>query len=169
MTFDQVIRVDHAGELGATLIYRGQILGARLRREPTVDLEKMLAHEQQHLDYFTKLQMDNDFRPSKLLPLWRVAGFCLGLGSGLLGEKTRSQVTASVETVVDQHYAKQITWARENSFAELADKMESFRSDELDHKTTALKDLTTTTKGIKLLGLCVEAGCRLALNIEEKL
>jgi len=169
MTLDKIIRVDHAGELGATLIYRGQILGAQLRNESTLELEQMLLHEQQHLDYFTELQKYTESKPSRLLPIWRIAGFGLGLASGLLGEQARSQVTASVETVVDHHYQSQINWARENNFTDLADRMESFRQDELTHKAKAEKDLTAVNKGVKLIGKTVEFGCRLALTIEGKL
>ena len=92
---DKIIRVDHAGELGADRIYAGQmaVLG-RTDVGPTIQvnspfdqhdrhlfphlLQHMWDEEKAHLAKFNELIPKYKVRPSALLPLWNVAGYALG-------------------------------------------------------------------------------------------
>ncbi len=84
---ERIIRVDHAGEFGAAQIYDGQL--AILGRGPKGDMIRhMKAQEQHHLDTFAGLIADRWVRPTALLPLWRIAGFALGVhGCGRGGDR----------------------------------------------------------------------------------
>lgn len=169
MKTEEIIRVDHAGELGATLIYQGQIQAAQLRGEDTTELEAMLDHEQRHLEYFEMLQRQRKLKPSMLLPVWKAAGYTLGFVSGLLGQQSRSQVTHSVETMIDVHYQEQIAWAKANGEENLAAFMEDFRMDEDEHRQTAEQDLTDVTPCNRVLGKAVELGSVIAIELTRKL
>ena len=46
-------------------------------------------------------------RPTALMPLWHVAGYALGAVTALMGEKAAMACTVAVESVIDEHYAKQ--------------------------------------------------------------
>lgn len=76
---DRILRVDHAGELGADRIYAGQmaVLG-----KTTVGpvIQEMWDQEKDHLKKFEELLPKYRARPSMLLPFWNVAGFFLGAG-----------------------------------------------------------------------------------------
>lgn len=76
---DEIIRVDHAGELGADRIYAGQM--AILGNGP---MGKTIAHmweqEKHHRSEFEKLINQYRVRPTVMTPLWNVAGFMLGAG-----------------------------------------------------------------------------------------
>ncbi len=103
----RMIRVDHAGEYGATRIYAGQL--AVLGRGAKGDvLRHMQAQEQHHLRTFNALIADRRVRPTLLLPLWHIAGFALGAVTAALGEKTAMACTVAVEDAIDAHYSAQI-------------------------------------------------------------
>jgi len=83
---DSILRVDHAGETAAAKIYDGQL--AILKNTsvgPTI--QHMKDQEQEHLDTFNKLLVENDTRPTALLPIWNVMGFGLGMASAIMGKK----------------------------------------------------------------------------------
>ena len=103
---ERFIRVDHAGEYGAVRIYAGQlaVLGRRGGGEA---IRHMAEQERRHLATFEKLMTERRVRPTLLAPLWHIAGFALGAGSALLGEKGAMAATAAVEDVIDEHYARQ--------------------------------------------------------------
>lgn len=76
---DEIIRVDHAGELGADRIYAGQM--AVLGNTP---MGKTIAHmweqEKEHRRQFEGLIRKHRVRPTVMTPIWNVAGFVLGAG-----------------------------------------------------------------------------------------
>ena len=68
----------------------------------------MKIHEKEHCDYFENEIRKRNIRPSKFLPLWDILGVGLGFGSTILGKKAAMLCTASVEEVIQEHYANQI-------------------------------------------------------------
>lgn len=166
----EILRVDHAGELGAVAIYRGQraVLGEAPGRERVAgQLGEMEAQEAQHLARFDKLIAERHVRPTALAPVWRLAGFALGAGTALLGEKAVHACTEAVETVIEQHYAGQI---EELAALEpkLAAELAKFRDEELAHRDQAVEDGAREAPGYRLLSAVIGAGCRAAIKISEK-
>lgn len=104
---DEIIRVDHAGELGADRIYAGQmaVLG-NSRMGKTI--QHMWDQEKQHRNEFEKLITEYRVRPTVMTPIWNVAGFVLGAGTALMGEKAAMACTVAVETVIVEHYNDQL-------------------------------------------------------------
>ena len=108
---EEFIRVDHAGERGAIKIYEGQLLALNTfvkNDELKKTIEEMKEHEREHCNYFENEIKKRNIKPTKLLPLWDILGVGLGFGSTILGEKATMLCTASVEEVIDKHYANQI-------------------------------------------------------------
>lgn len=86
---DRIIRVDHAGELGADRIYAGQL--AVLGNTPVGPvIQHMWEQEKEHLETFEKLIPKYRVRPTALLPLWSIAGWVLGASTALLGKNSNS-------------------------------------------------------------------------------
>ena len=167
----EILRVDHAGELGAVHIYRGQraVLGAAKGHERIAgQLAEMEGHEAVHLARFDKLLNDHRVRPTAMTPLWRMAGFALGAGTALLGDKAAHACTEAVETVIEEHYAAQIA-ELEGREAELAAELSKFRDEELAHRDQALEEGARDAPGYPLLAAVIRAGCRAAIKISEKL
>jgi len=99
------LRSDHAGETGAVMIYRGILAVARdpaLRAFAAAHMETEARH----------LALLDDLLPaaerSRLLPLWRVAGFVTGVLPALVGPRAVYATIDAVETFVDAHYEEQI-------------------------------------------------------------
>ena len=171
----RMIRVDQAGELGAAEIYRGQL--AVLKNQPCADLlKKMAEQEQVHLATFDEMVVERGVRPSALSPLWRAAGFALGAGSALLGERAAMATTVAVEEVIEDHYQRQLDAlapelneesAGEN--AELQAVIAEFREDELKHRDLALENGAEEAPAYQILSQSVKAGTRLAIWLAERI
>ncbi len=171
MRLAQILRVDHAGELGAVHIYRGQraVLGAASGHEAISEqLERMESHESRHLARFDALLNETRTRPTLLAPLWRAAGFALGAGTALLGEKAAHACTDAVETVIEAHYAAQIA-ELETQAPALAAELSGFRDDELAHQREAIDSGAREAPGGALLSAVIRAGCRAAIKITERI
>lgn len=167
----EILRVDHAGELGAVHIYRGQraVLGASKGHERIAgQLEEMEGHEAVHLARFDQLLNEHQVRPTIMTPLWRAAAFTLGAGTALLGEKAAHACTEAVENVIEQHYASQIA-ELEGRDPELAAELSKFRDEELAHRDHAVEEGAREAPGYPILSAVIRAGCKAAIKISEKL
>jgi ubiquinone biosynthesis monooxygenase Coq7 len=171
MRLAQMLRVDHAGELGAVHIYRGQraVLGdAPGRASLAATLADMEDHEARHLARFDELLSHRRVRPTLLAPLWRAAGFALGAGTALMGEKAAHACTDAVESVIEAHYADQVAEIAALE-PELAGELSQFRDDELDHQRQAIEGGARDAPGARLLSAVIRAGCRAAIKISERI
>lgn len=167
----EILRVDHAGELAAVHIYRGQraVLNAAPQKDRIAyQLQEMEAHEAEHLAAFDALLTARQVRPTVMAPVWRAAGFALGVGTALLGEKAAHACTEAVETVIEEHYAGQIDELRERD-APLAETLSKFRDDELAHRDMAIAEGAKSAPGYGLLSAVIRMGCRTAIKISEKI
>lgn len=149
------LRVDHAGEYGATRIYAGQL--AVLKRHACAEqLKHMAQQEEVHLATFNQLLPAHGVRPTVLMPLWHVGGWVLGAGTAALGVKAAMACTVAVETVITEHYNEQLNSGHLD--ASLRPTIEKFRDEELEHHDIGLANdaehaplygtLSTVIKGI---------------------
>lgn len=166
----EMLRVDHAGELAAGAIYRGQ--RAVLRASATAgrslaEIADMAAQEEEHLARFDAILIQRRVRPSLLAPLWRAAGFGLGAATALIGESAAHACTEAVETVIEGHYAAQIAEI-ETAEPALAAELVRFRDDELAHRDAAVAAGAHQAPAYPVLAAVVRAGCRAAIRIAEK-
>jgi 3-demethoxyubiquinol 3-hydroxylase len=167
----EILRVDHAGELGAVSIYQGQqAVFAALEHPPRIaeDLKDMAAHEAAHLEAFDTLLNQHGVRPTVLTPFWRLAGFALGASTALMGEKAAHACTEAVESVIERHYAEQIEELRPRAPA-LAEELSRYRDDELAHRDHAVAEGAREAPGYRLLSAVIGAGCRAAIRLAEKI
>jgi ubiquinone biosynthesis monooxygenase Coq7 len=167
----EILRVDHAGELAAVHIYRGQqavfsaAQGKRALGESFADLR---AQEAEHLAAFDALLAERGVRPSLLTPLWRAAAFALGAGTALLGDRAAHACTDAVEEVIGEHYAGQIEELQDRE-PELAGQLSAFRDDELRHQADAVREGAREAPGYGPLSALIKAGCRAAIRTAEKI
>ncbi|MEO8114634.1 MAG: demethoxyubiquinone hydroxylase family protein, partial [Phenylobacterium sp.] len=161
----EILRVDHAGELGAVSIYRGQraVLGeAPGHQRIAGQLAEMEAQEAEHLARFDRLITERRVRPTALAPVWRLAGFVLGVGTALMGDRAAHACTEAVETVIEEHYAGQVAELAEREPA-LAAELERFRQEELAHRDLAVSEGARDAPGYALLSAMIRTGCRAAI------
>ena len=165
---ERMIRVDHAGEFGAVRIYEGQmaVLGKSSPAGATV--QRMADQEREHLETFDRLIVDRRVRPTALTPLWHVAGFALGAGTALMGEKAAHACTVAIEEVIDEHYGKQAEQLGDDE-SDLRDTIEQFRADEIAHRDEALERGARDAPGYEVLTSAIKAGSRLAIWLSERI
>jgi 3-demethoxyubiquinol 3-hydroxylase len=162
----RMIRVDQAGEFGATRIYAGQM--AMIRRSRTAGaIREMAEQEQRHLAQFDRLLCERRVRPTALSPVWHVAGYALGAATALLGERAAMACTVAVEEVIDRHYARQAERLGASD-PELAETIVAARADELAHRETALAHEAAEAPGYDLLSAAIKAGARIAIWLSER-
>ncbi|MBM3502517.1 MAG: demethoxyubiquinone hydroxylase family protein [Alphaproteobacteria bacterium] len=162
----RMIRVDHAGEYGARRIYQGQlaVLG-RGRHAKT--LRHMAAQEEKHLKAFESLLVARRVRPTVLSPLWHVAGFAIGAGTALMGDRAAMACTVAVEEAIDDHYRRQSEYLGEDEAA-LKNTIDEARRDENDHRQTALAADAERAPAYPLLHGAIKRGTKLAIWLSER-
>lgn len=130
---DEMIRVNHAGEYGATRIYAGQLFV--LGDDSTI--KHMAEQEQAHLDAFQRMIIERRVRPSALQPVWYVGGFMMGALTAAMGRNVAHACTAAVEAVIDTHYKEQMIELASSDDTELNDLVVQCHQEECEHHDVA--------------------------------
>ena len=165
---EEIIRVDHAGEYGATRIYDGQIAVFGKNSKIGKTIQHMADQEQEHIQKFEELIVKNRVRPTALIPVWNVAGYALGVSTALLGEKAAMACTVAVETVIGNHYGEQLSLLEDDQ-KELKKTIKKFKADELEHHDIGIAHDAEKTPGYKVLSKFIELGCKTAIKISKKI
>lgn len=166
----RMIRVDQAGEFGATRIYQGQLAVMGDRGPHSAEIRHMAAQEAEHRAKFDALLIRRGVRPTALHPFWSAAGYMLGAGTALLGPEAAMACTAAVETEIDKHYSDQLDLLEASGEdPELAGMIAAFREDERDHRDAALANGAERAPAYPLLAGVIRLGCRVAIKVSERL
>ena len=150
------LRTDHAGEVGAVFIYQGVL---QFARDPMLRAfaEHHLVTEQKHLLLIAGWLPKAEY--SRLLPLWKLAGFLTGALPALFGSKAVYATIEAVETFVNQHYEDQIRALE--SKPELSDLRQTLldcQADEVAHRDEAAAALGSTRPNLVLRAWCTMVG-----------
>ncbi len=163
-----MIRVDQAGEFGATRIYAGQLAILGQGSPAARPIARMAAQEQRHRETFDRLIAERRVRPTLLAPFWDRAGFLLGAATALISPEAAMACTAAVETEIDKHYADQL--------AELGDAdpglsatIAEFQAEEVEHHATAIAEGAERAPGYALLSAAIRLGCRAAIGLSKRI
>lgn len=165
---DEIIRVDHAGEYGATRIYDGQIAVFGKDSKIGKTIQHMADQEQEHIEKFNELLVEKRVRPTALLPVWNIAGFALGAGTALMGEKAAMACTVAVEKVIGEHYREQQNLLEDDE-KELKKTIAKFEKDELEHHDIGLEHDAENAPGYRVMTKVIEIGCKAAIAISKKI
>ena len=165
---EEIIRVDHAGEYGATRIYDGQIAVFGKDSKIGKTIQHMADQEQEHIEKFNELLIEKRVRPTALLPVWNIAGFALGAGTALMGEKAAMACTVAVEKVIGEHYREQQNLLEDDE-KELKKTIAKFEKDELEHHDIGLEHDAENAPGYKVMTKVIEIGCKAAIAISKKI
>jgi ubiquinone biosynthesis monooxygenase Coq7 len=165
---EEIIRVDHAGEFGATRIYDGQIAIFGKKSKIGKTIKHMADQEQEHIETFEKLILNHRVRPTALLPVWNVAGYFLGVATAMMGEKAAMACTVAVEKVIGEHYHKQLSLLKEDH-KKLKATIKKFAQDELEHHDIGIAHDAEKTPGYTILTKFIEMGCKTAIAVSKKI
>lgn len=166
----RMIRVDQAGEFGATRIYAGQLAVMGNRGPHSAEIAGMAEQEAGHRAKFDALMARRGVRPTALQPFWSVAGFALGATTALIGPEAAMACTAAVEEEIDRHYTHQLDELEESGTdPELAKMIEEFRDDEREHRDAALAAGAERAPAYPVLSGLIRLGCRAAIAVSQRI
>ncbi len=163
-----MIRVNQAGEYGATRIYAGQLAIMNPRAPAAREIARMAAQEARHRATFDKMIVDRRVRPTLLAPLWNVAGYGLGVATALIGPEAAMACTVAIETEIDRHYGEQLVEIGEGD-PELAAAVTDFQAEEVEHKETALAAGAESARGFPVMSAAIRLGCRAAIALSKRI
>ena len=163
-----MIRVDQAGEYGATRIYAGQMAVMGDRHPHAREIAGMAQQEERHRAYFDALIAERGVRPTLLQPFWNVAGFALGAATALIGPAAAMACTAAVETEIDEHYREQLEELGDSD-PELSAMVEEFRLEELEHRDTAIAHGAEQAVAYPVMSALIRLGCRVAIATAKRI
>ena len=140
---ESFLRSDHAGEVGAVYIYKGIL---SIAKDPAlVEFSKRhLETEKEHLRKIEEVLPLS--KRSKLVGIWKVAGYLLGFLPSLLGPRIVFATIEAVESFVEDHYEEQLKYLRAQNDPDqaLIDLLQSCQDDEIEHKNeSAIKKRST--------------------------
>ncbi len=151
------MRSNHAGETGAVWIYKG----ARYvfwNHDIAAMAQEHGENEKRHLVVMEHLVDKHNH--SKLLPLWRISGFVLGLLPALVGYRAFCITIEAVETFVESHYQEQINYLMQaNSQPDLLRILQRCCDEEVEHQQDA-----AVKKGLSNVNWFSQFWCRLVGN-----
>ncbi|RKF81232.1 5-demethoxyubiquinone hydroxylase, mitochondrial [Golovinomyces cichoracearum] len=176
------LRVNQAGELAATLIYKAQtnpLVSAYPHLRPLI--KHMHDQENGHFQIFNKLLAKHRVRPTIMYPIWTLAATALGWGTAVMGREAAMACTEAIETEIGSHYNSQvrellgIATALKSQGEELGSELENLietirrvRDEELEHLDHAVENDAHKAVPHDLLTGAIRAGCRGAIWISER-
>jgi ubiquinone biosynthesis monooxygenase Coq7 len=168
-----MIRVDQAGEYGATRIYAGQlaVLG---KKAIGATLREMETQEKEHLRVFNDLCIKEDVPPTIFQPLWHVGGYLMGAATALMGEKAAHACTIAVEEVIADHYQDQLDRLKilgiqdGDKYEYLEETISRFRSEELEHMDHAEQEGGRDAPGYDMISSAIKTISRAAIWLSSR-
>lgn len=165
---DSMLRVDQAGEYGATRIYAGQLAVMGTRTPAARAIAAMALQEERHRKHFDAMIVRRRVRPTLLQPFWNVAGYGLGVVTALIGPEAAMACTAAIETEIDRHYGEQLDEIGSTD-PELAEAIADFRADEVEHKATAMAAGAERAPAYPVMSAAIRLGCRVAIATSKRI
>ncbi len=176
----EIIRVNHAGEFGAKVIYDGQIAALKLKQDhETLKLvQHMKNQEEAHFDYFDEEIKRQKVRPTVMQPIWKIGGLALGFLTALADKRAAMACTTAVEEAIDEHYSEQIKTLEEqeklseenaSELKTLKKNIEKFRLEELEHRDTGYENKATELFYFKPLSAFIKSTTKFAIAVSKRI
>ena len=165
---ESMIRVNQAGEYGATRIYAGQLAIMNARSPAAREIARMAAQEERHRQTFDRMITERRVRPTLLAPFWNIAGYGLGMATALIGPEAAMACTVAVETEIDRHYGEQLVEIGDSD-PELSAAVADFQAEEVEHKEIALAAGAEGAPAFPIMSAAIRFGCRAAIALSKRI
>lgn len=180
---ESALRVNQAGELAATLIYKAQT-PPLIRSHPHLRplMKHMYDQEAGHFTKFNELIARHRVRPTIMYPLWTAAATTLGWTTALLGREAAMACTEAVETEIGGHYNGQVKVLLDmlakmeeegeepgEELKSLVQEIRRIRDEELEHLDHAVENDSKKAVPHELLTGVIRLGCRAAIGVSERI
>ena len=134
---DKQLKIIHACEKGATGVYYGHRVVAKLFYPKIIsDLDEMHAHECEHFSIFGDLIKTRGSRRVTFPIIWCVGGIAYGLIIGTLGVNSIWVSTATIEDIVNTELEIAAKFFKEND-SQIYDAVNKIKIDEELHRDIA--------------------------------
>jgi ubiquinone biosynthesis monooxygenase Coq7 len=130
-----LMRVNHAGEIAAQGLYRGQALLSKSRSTREF-MRRAASEEGDHLAWCEERLRELDSRPSVLNPLWYLGSFAIGAAAAALGDRLSLGFVMETERQVEGHLASHLDRlpAEDQRSRQIVEQM---KTDEASHAQAA--------------------------------
>ncbi len=150
-----LMRVNHAGEVSAQALYRGQAITAR---DPALQdgLLESATEETAHLDWCRQRLAELGDRPSRLDPIWYLGSYLTGMVAGAAGDRWNLGFLAETEHQVVEHLDRHL---RRLPAADLTSRaiVTKMREDEAGHEAKALASGAAQLPGVVKMAMRLQA------------
>lgn len=133
----KLMRINHAGEVSAQGLYRGQALTAR-RDDIREQMERSAMEENDHLNWCERRLDELNDHKSYLGPFWYLGSFSIGAVAGLVGDKWSLGFVKETEDQVVKHLSEHIGKLPANDSASMA-ILQQMKVDEAHHADVAVQ------------------------------
>lgn len=138
-----LMRVNHAGEVSAQGLYRGQALTAK-REDIREQMDRAAMEENDHLNWCEKRISELGGRKSMFGPFWYLGSFSIGAVAGAIGDKWSLGFVKETEDQVVRHLDSHLTRLPANDLPSMA-IIQKMKEDEKHHA-----DVAVDAGGVKL-------------------
>ena len=132
-----LMRVNHAGEIAAQGLYRGQAVTAK-REDIREQMERSAMEENDHLNWCENRLIELDSHKSYLSPIWYWGSFAIGATAGLAGDKWSLGFVKETEDQVVRHIDKHLTRLPAKDLPSLM-ILQQMKEDEKHHASVAVQ------------------------------
>jgi ubiquinone biosynthesis monooxygenase Coq7 len=132
-----LMRINHAGEVSAQGLYRGQALPAK-REDIREQMERSAMEENDHLNWCEIRLKELDDHKSYLSPIWYLGSFGIGAVAGLVGDKWSLGFVKETEDQVVKHLEEHLEKLPSNDNVSRT-ILEQMKIDEAHHADVAVE------------------------------
>ncbi len=133
----QLMRINHAGEIAAQGLYRGQALTAK-RNDIREQMQRSAMEENDHLNWCETRIKELDSHKSFFNPVWYVGSFSIGAAAGLVGDKWSLGFVKETEDQVVRHLESHINKLPANDLPAMT-ILQKMKEDEQHHADVAVQ------------------------------
>ena len=133
----RLIRVNHAGEIAAQGLYRGQALTAR-QETVRIQMQQSALEENDHLNWCHQRLDELNSHRSYLSPIWYWGSFSIGAAAGLIGDQWSLGLVKETEDQVVRHLDKHLTRLPRQDLVSMA-ILQQMKQDEIHHAKVAVQ------------------------------
>ena len=181
---DEVVRVDHAGEVAAVRIARNQLEWMSPLDDSVPIAEEILADEIVHRRVMTELAERHGVRTTALDPFFKLGAFALGAGTAMLGKEAMMCCHAAVEITIFNHYNDQLreleeleeicsemkeTEVEKPAWVDVKDYIVKFRDEEKHHQELGEQNGAAEAPAYPLLYNGIRLACIIGVALAKRI
>ncbi|KPI84693.1 hypothetical protein ABL78_6262 [Leptomonas seymouri] len=181
---DEVVRVDHAGEVAAVRIARYQLEWMSPLDDAVPIAKEILADEIVHRRVMTELAERHGVRTTALDPIFKVGALVLGAGTAILGKEAMMCCHAAVEITIFDHYNDQLRELEEleercsdvkeneeerQAWADVKNYICKFRDEEKHHQELGEQNGAAEAPAYPLLYNAIRFGCKIGVALAKRI